>query len=296
MTRVDTDQVHVSLNGEGSIVELSPGGAHVDRKIEVQDSGDPGQPHAHWMSHDGHTMVTPNSNTNDSTVVHVVPGTIEPKVATGVLPIASGMMPDASKYYVSNYESSTISVIDLTTPHPKLIKNINLLANYDPITGAISGPVGALPIQTPVSPNGKWVYTANTLTATRSRSSTRRPTRWSRASVRCRLPRHQLRREGRRRVLRLRLEQVLERAARHRSGPEQRRQRGRRCGRRPGAPRPRRQGTKSDDVVTGNAGMGGQGVLPIPIVYNGWVQNVPNTAEFKGLTCEQRHPIGGGNC
>src|SRR5262249_47467331 len=151
---------------KGSIVELSPGGTHIDRKIDVQDSGNPGQPHAHWMSYDGHTMVTPNSNTNDSRVVHVVPGTIEPKVKTGSLPIASGMMPDASKYYVSNYESSTLSVIDLKTPHPKLIKNINLLANYDPITGDISGPVGALPIQTPVSPNGKWVFTANTLTAT----------------------------------------------------------------------------------------------------------------------------------
>ena len=81
MTRVDTDQVHVSLNGEGSVVELSPGAAHVDRTIQVQDSGNPGQPHAHWMSHDGHTMVTPNSNTNDSTVVHLLPGTIEPKVA-----------------------------------------------------------------------------------------------------------------------------------------------------------------------------------------------------------------------
>jgi len=60
-------------------------------------------------------MVTPNSNTNDLTVVHVLPGTIEPKVATGTLPIASAITPDGSKYYVSNYESSTISVIDLTT-------------------------------------------------------------------------------------------------------------------------------------------------------------------------------------
>ena len=75
-------------------------------------------------------------------------------------------MPDDSKYYVSNFLSSTISVIDLKTPHPKLIKNINLLANYDPITGAISGGFGGFPIQTPVSPNGKWVFTANTLTAT----------------------------------------------------------------------------------------------------------------------------------
>jgi hypothetical protein len=30
-----------------------------------------------------------------------------------------------------------------------------LIANYDPVSGAITGPVGALPIQTPVAPNGK---------------------------------------------------------------------------------------------------------------------------------------------
>ena len=27
-----------------------------------------------------------------------------------------------------------------------------------------------------------------------------------------------------------------------------------------------------DDRVIGNTGMGGQGVLPVPVVYNGWVQ------------------------
>ena len=295
MTRVDTDQVHVSLNGEGSIVELSPGGAHVDRKIEVQDSGDPGQPHAHWMSHDGHTMVTPNSNTNDSTVVHVVPGTIEPKVATGVLPIASGMMPDSSKYYVSNYESSTLSVIDLTTPHPTLIKNINLLANYDPITGDISGPVGALPIQTPVSPDGKWVYTANTLTATVTIVDTATDTLVK--SIACDAGCHGINFGAKagggyyayvsskfsNELL------VIDPDPNNDGSAADAAVVGR-------VLLTSGQGTKSDDVVTGNAGMGGQGVLPIPIVYDGWVQKVPHTAEFKGLTCEQRHPIGGGNC
>jgi DNA-binding beta-propeller fold protein YncE len=295
MTRVDTDQVHVSLNGEGSVVELSPFGTHIDRTIHVQDSGNPGQPHAHWMSSDGHTMVTPNSNTNDSTVIHVVPGTIEPKVGTGWLPIASGMMPDASKYYVSNYLSSTISVIDLKTPHPTLIKNIDLLANYDPISGLISGGFGAFPIQTPVSPNGKWVFTANTLTATITIIDTATDTLVK--SLPCDAGCHGVNfgaKEGGGYYAYVSSKfsnellvvdpdpngdgsaadaavvgRVLLTAA---------------------------KGTKSDDVVTGNAGMGGQGVLPIPLVYNGWVQNVPNTGEFKGLTCEQRHPLGGGNC
>jgi DNA-binding beta-propeller fold protein YncE len=40
------------------------------------------------------------------------------------------------------------------------------LANYNPITGAVTGPVGALPIQTPVSPDGRVMVTANILTDT----------------------------------------------------------------------------------------------------------------------------------
>jgi DNA-binding beta-propeller fold protein YncE len=40
------------------------------------------------------------------------------------------------------------------------------LPTYNPVTGAITGPVGALPIQTPVSPDGKSMVTANMLTGT----------------------------------------------------------------------------------------------------------------------------------
>jgi hypothetical protein len=37
-------------------------------------------------------------------------------------------------------------------------------------------------------------------------------------------------------------------------------------------------------------GMGGQGVLGIPIVYNGWVQKLPEGLKA-GLTCQQRDPM-----
>jgi hypothetical protein len=49
-------------------------------------------------------------------------------------------------------------------------------------------------------------------------------------------------------------------------------------------------GTKTDDAVTGLPGMGGQGVLAIPVVYNGWVQNLPSTWSSK-LSCQQRAPL-----
>src|SRR5262245_3927578 len=114
MTRVDTDQVHVSANGDGHVTELSPFGGHIERRIPVQFKGEnPGHPHAHTMSFDGHTMVTPNSNTADSTRIDVPSGNITAKTHTGTLPIATGMMPDASKYYVSNYVDSTITCISV---------------------------------------------------------------------------------------------------------------------------------------------------------------------------------------
>jgi len=47
---------------------------------------------------------------------------------------------------------------------------------------------------------------------------------------------------------------------------------------------------KSDDTVTNYAGMGGQGVLPIPLVYNGWVQNLPDNWKAK-LTSDQLNPF-----
>ena len=50
-------------------------------------------------------------------------------------------------------------------------------------------------------------------------------------------------------------------------------------------------GTAKDANITGNKGMGGQGVLATPVPYNGWVQNLP--AVWKNqLTAQQQNPIG----
>jgi hypothetical protein len=48
--------------------------------------------------------------------------------------------------------------------------------------------------------------------------------------------------------------------------------------------------TARDDTIVGNAGMGGQGVLAIPVVYNGWVQKLPATWKNQ-LTPAQQNPI-----
>ena len=48
--------------------------------------------------------------------------------------------------------------------------------------------------------------------------------------------------------------------------------------------------TAADDTIVGNAGMGGQGILPIPVVYNGWVQKLPPTWKNQ-LTPSQQNPF-----
>jgi len=48
--------------------------------------------------------------------------------------------------------------------------------------------------------------------------------------------------------------------------------------------------TLKDDVPTLHKGMGGQGVLAIPLPYNGWVQNLPQFWKDQ-LTSQQQQPI-----
>jgi DNA-binding beta-propeller fold protein YncE len=244
------------------------------------------------MSSDGHAMATPNSNTNDSTLLDVPAGTITAKLATGTLPIAAAMMPDTSKYYVSNYLDSTISVVDMAGPQ-RVTKTINLLANYDPISGAVTGPIGALPIQTPVSPNGKYVVTANTLTGTITIIDTDTDTLVK--SLPCDAGCHGVNFGAKRGGGYLAYVSskfsnsliVVDPDPNNDGEPTDAAVIGR-------VVLTADQGARTDDRVVANAGMGGQGVLPIPLVYDGWVQNVPNTPPFDQLTCEQRNPLGGG--
>lgn len=301
MTRVDTDQVHVSLNGEDSVVELASGGGSIVRSIDVTGpAANPAQPHAHWMGYDGQTMVTPNSNTADSTFYEFGPDAIFAKPDVGVLPIATGMMPDSSKYYVSNFLSNSLSVISMEgTNKGDVIATINLLEDYDPVAGKPSDGdlnndgdsiFGALPIQTPVSPNGKYLVTANTLTATITIVDT--DTDEAIKTLDCDAGCHGVQFGAKQgggyyayvtskfanTLLVVDIDpnndgeaddaviagRILLKADNK---------------------------TKIDDSVTAYAGMGGQGVLAIPVVYNGWVQNLPETWQDK-LTEEQLDPIG----
>jgi plastocyanin len=303
MTRVNTGQVHVGLNGEDAVVELNKaadGKVSINRRIVVQNPGEKqAQPHAHWMGHDGNAMVTPNSNTNDSTFWDFVTDKIKAKPATGTLPIASGINPDSTKYYVSNYLGHSISVIDMATGNK--INDINLLQNYNPVTGAVggNGAIGGLPIQTPVSPDGKFVITGNTLTATITIIDTAADGGKGALvkSIACDPGCHGVNFGAKKgggyyayitskfsnRLI------VLDYDKNNDGNVDDAEIAGWVVLADNAAP--------SDDPIAANAGMGGQGLLPVPNVYNGWVQKLPSgegANSFCGqLTAAQRSPFAG---
>jgi DNA-binding beta-propeller fold protein YncE len=313
MTRTNNDQVHVSQNGDNNVRELDSlaAGNGFLRDIPMQTNPDESaHPHAHWMSHDGSMMVTPNADTENSTLYDFPSNSIKSLTPVGHFPIATGMMPDSSKYYVANFLDSSISVITVSGGIATPKTTINLLAGYavpgqyDSLsldllglgTYHVAPPIGGLPIQTPVSPDGKYAIVANTLAAkilvidtktdkvvksldcdagchgvqfgakkgggyyayVSSKFSNRMivvaPNNGSDAAI---------------------VGSVLLTTANASTDFAM-------------------YGTipNSTDLKPAYAGMGGQGVLPIPLVYNGWVQNLPTNWKAK-LTDKQLHPIGG---
>ena len=293
MTRTDTDQLHVTLNGSpnnDSVVELAPMANGVQRRINIGR----GTPHAHWMSHDGKLMVTPNAFSADSTQFNFANNSIDAIFPVGVLPITTGMTPDSKKTYVASLLNSTITVIDTQTKN--VVGTINLLANYNAVTGVVSPDpvsgvtfVGALPIQTPVSPNGKSMVTANTLTATITIVDpvTDKVVVMLPCDPGCHGVQYGAKQGGgyyayvsskfSNRLL------VVDPDPNNDGNPADAAIVGKILLTSVGT-------TATDDTIVGNRGMGGQGILTIPVVYNGWVQNLPDSWKNQ-LMPAQRNPI-----
>ena len=307
MTRVNNGQVHVGLNGGDAVSEMdrnpNNGTLTFKRNIPVQLPTEPqAQPHAHWMGFDGLSMVTPNSNTGDSTLFDFDLDKILTKNKTGPLPIAAAMDPLAIRYYVTNYLGHSISVMcgpkgvpltcDGKQPGQK-ITDISLLQNYDLNKGTVggNGAIGGLPIQTPVSPDGKYVVTGNTLTATITiiRTSDATLVKSLPCDPGCHGVNFGAKKGGG--YYAYVTSKFANRLIVYDLDPDKD----------DSTFDPALVGsvllvddatTEKDDNISGNRGMGGQGVLPVPNVYNGWVQALPANSSFCAeLNAAQKDPF-----
>jgi DNA-binding beta-propeller fold protein YncE len=172
VTLPSNDDLTIAINGENGVAIIPAGTTTVSKMLPTQAHGHTSaNPHGHWVSADGTKIVTPNINTNDIGIYGATGGiharTPTGNNAPGAHPIAIGMMPDSSKIYAANLLHHSLSVVDGATG--ALLKTINLIADYNPIDGSFADndgngaiAVGVLPIQSPVSPDGKAVVIAST--------------------------------------------------------------------------------------------------------------------------------------
>lgn len=172
MTMPDTDVITVAINGENGIAYIEDAHASKVNKITpTQPAGHTAaNPHGHWITPDGR-IVTPNINTSDTGIYDGSTGQILSRTEAGgnfphgPHPIAIGV--GKNKIYAANLLDHSLSVYDFNgNPVPVAANGgkpfINLIAPYNPITGAGAANSGILPIQTPVDPTGRVIVTANT--------------------------------------------------------------------------------------------------------------------------------------
>lgn len=291
MTNPHNGDIIVSNNGEDGMSIIPAGTTEVSKMMPTQSPGQAStNPHGHWISADGSKIVTPNINTGDVGVYAADSGAILERTATGgnapgAHPIAIGMMPDSSKIYASNLLHHSLSVL---YGDGSLKTTINLIANYNPISGAISGPVGVLPIQTPVSPDGKAVVLANTggmILIIDTATDT--IVKMLPCDPGCHGANFGAKQGGGYYAYvtsKFSNELIVVDVDPNGNGDLTQADIVGRISLVAGASVPK------DDTISSLAGFGGNGVLAIPNVYNGWVQKLPSKWKEK-LTEKQKNPV-----
>lgn len=166
LTRPTDDKLYVAINSGEQVVKLT--GGKTPSVLSSINTGPHTAPHGHYITENSKYLVTPNALAGSVSVVDLDSEKNTEIPTGGVIPIAVWGTPDGQRAYVANFLGtpplllSSMSVIDI--PGKKKLADINLAADYDPVSGKITGEAyGLLPIQTPVSPDGKYVVTANTL-------------------------------------------------------------------------------------------------------------------------------------
>lgn len=196
------------------------------------------------------------------------------------------MTPNSATAYVANLLDSTITVINTESGATTMIDLLKVGANYDPIGGIITlpdgktpvGPVGALPIQTPVSPDGKTMVTANTLSGTITivdPTNNNQVVKMLPCDPGCHGVQYGAKQGGGyyAYVSSKFFNSLIVVGFGSTGNAADAEIVGRIL---LTSPETSVKGSKSDDTVNGNFGMGGQGILTIPVVYNGWVQQWVN--------------------
>jgi DNA-binding beta-propeller fold protein YncE len=306
LTRANNDHVIVALNGGGAVVELDPAQEwKVVKRYPTQGRGEnPGMPHGFGVTGDGKYVVTPNANETTSAIINMETGELRKvQVGKGLGQVATWVTNDGKRAYTANlwsHELVCFSVVEGTkacpTPTGGMEETypIDLRANYDKITGKSTGPFGLVPIQTPASPDDQVMLTVGTVTG--NILVTDLDTNKVVKELPCGPGCHGINFGAKQGggyyayvTVKFANKMIVVDAD------------------------PNMDGDPSDAMIAGSLltdpqegiemdgepdeflGQGGNGVEIYPIVYNGWVQKLPDAQKAK-LTCRQRDPLSTAPC
>jgi YVTN family beta-propeller protein len=303
LTRANNDNVIVAINGGGSVVELDPGGHKVIKRHQTQARGqEAGFPHGFWVSGDGKYVATPNANEKETAIINMETGELRKvKVGKGLGQVATSITADGKRGYTANLWSHELVCFSLEepacpTPDGKIQDTyaIDLRQNYDKITGDSKGPFGLVPIQTPVSPDNQVMLTVGTVTGNIivTDIETNKIVKTLPCGPGCHGINFGAKKGGgyyayvsvkfANRML------VVDADPNGDGDPADAAIAGSLLA-------DAQPGIEMDDEPDEYLGQGGNGVEIYPVVYNGWVQGLPDAEKAK-LTCKQRDPLNPAAC
>jgi len=150
MTSPTNGKIYLAINGEETVNEFDPNTYEMTRQIST---GFRSHPHGHWVSSSGQYVVTPDFIGLKASIIDLDDNSVISSDDLLIGPIATGMKGDESEFFTADFLGNTNTSIDPTDGSSDSDRTVDWL-HY--------GLVG-LPIQTPISPDDKWMVTALTL-------------------------------------------------------------------------------------------------------------------------------------
>ena len=154
MTSPATGMIYVAMNGEDTVNEFDPDTLEMTRQIST---GFRSHPHGHWVSSSGQYVVTPDFLGLKASIIDLNSNTVGSSDTILYGPIATGMKGDESVFYTSDFLGNSMTAIDPSDG--------SIIGHIDWLQAGADFDVGllGLPIQSPISPDDKWMVTALTL-------------------------------------------------------------------------------------------------------------------------------------